>query len=59
LSNSEFFSEEVYFLSQLPSKVDYWEVFWIVMFSLTLCFMATLYPSRKAAKLDPVEALRI
>ncbi|GHT88950.1 ABC transporter permease [Alphaproteobacteria bacterium] len=57
-SNSELFSEEIYFLTHIPSKTDVWEVFWIVFLSIILCFFATIYPARKAAKLDPVEALR-
>lgn len=58
LSKSELFSEEIYFLSQIPSKINYTEVLLIVSFSLVLCFLATVYPAKKAAKLDPAEALR-
>ncbi len=58
-SNSELFSEEIYFLTQIPSKVDWLEVLYITLFSIILCFIATLYPAKKASKLDPVEALRI
>ncbi|MDR3224203.1 MAG: lipoprotein-releasing ABC transporter permease subunit [Holosporales bacterium] len=58
LSSSKLFSEEIYFLSQIPSKTDPMEVMYIVAFSLILCFLATIYPARKAARLDPVEALR-
>ncbi len=58
-SGSQFFNEEIYFLSQIPSKTDYTEVTLIVCFSLMLCFLATIYPARKAAKLDPAEALRL
>lgn len=57
-SESSLFSEEIYFLSQIPSKVEPMEVLSIVAGSLILCFMATIYPARKAASLDPVEALR-
>ncbi|MDR0640122.1 MAG: lipoprotein-releasing ABC transporter permease subunit [Holosporales bacterium] len=59
LSQSSLFSEEIYYLSQIPSKIDWLEVTCIMAFSLVLCFLATIYPSQKAAKLDPVEALRI
>ena len=58
-SHGELFSEEIYFLSQIPSKIDWTEVTYIVLISLALCFLATIYPARKAAKLDPVEALRM
>lgn len=58
-SDSQLFNEEIYFLSQIPSKTDYTEVTLIVCFSLILCFLATIYPARRAAKLDPAEALRL
>ena len=58
LSGSELFSEEIYFLSQIPSKLDWCEVAYISIFSMTLCLLAALYPARKAAALDPATALR-
>jgi lipoprotein-releasing system permease protein len=58
LSGTELFSEEIYFLTQLPAKVDCWEVCAVVGMSLLLSFFATLYPAWRAARLDPVEALR-
>ena len=58
LSGKELFSAEIYFLSHLPAKVDLPEVALIAGMSLTLAFLATLYPSWKASKTDPVEALR-
>ena len=58
ISGQELFSAEIYFLSQLPAKVDPTEVFFVVMISLVLAFLATLYPAYRAAKFDPVEALR-
>ncbi|MDR1233825.1 MAG: lipoprotein-releasing ABC transporter permease subunit [Holosporales bacterium] len=59
LSGSSLFSEEIYYLSQIPSKINWIEVGCIVASSLILCFLATIYPSHRAAKLDPVDALRI
>ena len=58
LSGRELFSAEIYFLSQLPAVVDYKEVAVVVGVSLLLSFLATLYPAYRAAKFDPVEALR-
>jgi lipoprotein-releasing system permease protein len=58
LTGRELFSAEIYFLSQLPAKVDYGEVLLVVAMALGLSFAATLYPSWRAARLDPVEALR-
>ena len=58
LSGRDLFSAEIYFLSQLPAKVDATEVATIVIMSLLLSFVATIYPAYRAAKMDPVEALR-
>ena len=52
------FADELYFLSHLPSKIDGGEVVTVVVMSLLLSFIATIYPARRAAKLDPAEALR-
>ncbi len=58
LTGTELFSAEIYFLSQLPAEIDPAEVATVVLMSLVLSFLATLYPSWRAARLDPVEALR-
>ncbi len=58
LSGRELFSAEIYFLSKLPAKVDAAEVAVVASISLLLSFLATLYPAYRAAKFDPVEALR-
>lgn len=54
----ELFAAEIYFLTQLPAKVDVGEVVAVVLMALGLSFAATIYPSWRAANLDPVEALR-
>ncbi|HEV7266670.1 MAG TPA: lipoprotein-releasing ABC transporter permease subunit [Falsiroseomonas sp.] len=58
LSGTELFSPEVYFLSRLPAVVDPREVAQVVGMGLVLSLLATIYPSWRAAKTDPVEALR-
>jgi lipoprotein-releasing system permease protein len=58
LSGVDPFNAEIYFLSQLPAKVDPMEVVTVVAMGLSLSFLATIYPSWRAARLDPVEALR-
>ena len=58
LVGTELFSPELYYLSKLPAEIQWGEVGAIVAMSLFLSFISTLYPSWKAAKLDPVKALR-
>jgi lipoprotein-releasing system permease protein len=58
LTNTELFSPELYFLSKLPADLDGGETTAVVVMALTLSLLATLYPAWRAARLDPVEALR-
>jgi lipoprotein-releasing system permease protein len=58
LSNTELFPAEFYFLSRLPSQIDMGEVATVVLMALALSLLATIYPAWRAARLDPVEALR-
>ena len=58
LTSTELFSPELYFLSRLPADMDAGETTAVVAMALALSLLATLYPSWRAARLDPVEALR-
>jgi lipoprotein-releasing system permease protein len=58
LTGTELFSPEVYFLSRLPADPEARETATVVLMALALSVLATLYPSWRAARLDPVEALR-
>jgi len=58
MTRTELFSPELYFLSRLPAEMDAGETTAVVVMALTLSLIATLYPSWRAARLDPVEALR-
>ncbi len=58
LSGTELFSAEIYFLTQLPAVLNWTEVMQVVALALSLALLATIYPSWRAAKTDPVEMLR-
>jgi lipoprotein-releasing system permease protein len=49
---------DVYYLSELPSKVNYGDIVIIVIGTLFICFLSTIYPSLRASRTDPAEALR-
>ena len=55
---TDLFSAEIYFLTEIPARIDPDEVAVVVAMAFGLSFLATLYPSWRAARLDPVEALR-
>ena len=54
----DLFSAEIYFFTRIPARIDTGEVATVVLMALALSFLATLYPSWRAARLDPVEGLR-
>ena len=58
ITGTNLFAAEVYFLSRLPAVIDWGEVTVVVLMGLGLSLLATIYPSWRAARLDPVEALR-
>jgi lipoprotein-releasing system permease protein len=58
ISGTTLFDPTVYFLEQLPAVLDWQEVVEVVVMALVLSLLATLYPSWRAARTDPVEALR-
>ena len=55
--NIRLFPEEIYFLSQMPSEINLGYIFIISFFSLLITFLATIFPSLSAARLDPIKAL--
>jgi lipoprotein-releasing system permease protein len=58
LTGRDLFPAELYYLSELPSKLVWSDVLGIALIAVALAFLATLYPAWKAANTDPVEVLR-
>jgi lipoprotein-releasing system permease protein len=58
LTGTTLMDPSVYYLTRLPAQIDPWETAFIVVMALALSIIATIYPSLRAARLDPVEALR-
>ena len=58
LTGTDVFNKEIYFLATLPAIVEPGDVILVVAMALCLSFLATIYPAWRAARLDPVEALR-
>ena len=52
------FPSDVYYLDRLPSKIQYMDSFLIIIFSVVICLVASLYPAWRASKLDLVDGLR-
>tara|TARA_B100000686_G_scaffold329916_1_gene391581 strand:+ start:444 stop:1712 length:1269 start_codon:yes stop_codon:yes gene_type:complete len=52
------FPSDVYYLDKLPSEIQYMDSFLIIVFSIVICFVASLYPAWRASRLDPVDGLR-
>ncbi len=58
VTGTNLFAAEIYFLSKLPSKLDFSEVSLVVLFALILSLLATLYPAWRASRIDPIKVLR-
>ena len=54
----QFFPPDIYYISNVPSKLVWSDVYYIASIAFVLTLLATLYPARKAAKIQPAEALR-
>ena len=58
LSGSDLFSEEIYFFSNLPIIINTGQILQISMISLFLSFLATIYPSIKSTKVEPINLIK-
>ena len=58
LFGQELFSPEIYFLSTLPSNINFNEVLLVMLLSISLTLLASIFPAWKASKISPAEALR-
>ena len=56
--NISLFPEEIYFLSSMPSEINFFSIFIISMCSIFITVIVSIFPARKAAKLDPVKTLK-
>ena len=52
------FAPEIYYLSNLPARISYFEVLFIAFLAIFLTFISTIYPAIKSSKIDPAKILR-
>ncbi len=58
LLNASFLPKDIYLISRMPSDPQYDDIMPIAVIALVLAFLATLYPSWRASRVNPAEALR-
>lgn len=58
LLDTELFSEEIYFLSTLPSDIKYEEVLFVFLISITITIISTIFPAVRASNIDPIDTLK-
>ena len=56
--NINLFSKEIYYLSNLPSKLNNYEVTYVLIISIFICLIATLFPAYRSIKVDPIKSLK-
>ena len=56
--HTDLFAKEIYYLSNLPSRVDNMEVFYVLIISIIICLIATTIPAYRSMKIDPVKSLK-
>ena len=58
LLDTKLFSEEIYFLSTLPSDIHYEEVLFVFFISITITILSTIFPAIRASNIDPIDTLK-
>ena len=56
--NIELFSKEIYYLSSLPSRLDQIEVLYVIIISLIISLIATVFPAYRSSIIDPIKSLK-
>ena len=58
LLDTELFSQEIYYLSSLPSRIDLFEVLYVISISMLICLIATIFPAYRSSIVDPIKSLK-
>ena len=56
--NTKLFAKEVYYLSNLPSKLNATEIVFVLLISIIICLIATTFPAYRSTKIDPIKSLK-